>query len=61
MAIVVTQQQPQIPPSSSGLTGRSSTPWHLVSIAAALEYWIPAFAGMTVGAGMTKKSNEDLT
>jgi hypothetical protein len=29
------------------LTGRSSTPRRLGSISSALEYWIPAFAGMT--------------
>jgi hypothetical protein len=37
----------QIQPSSPGLTGRSSTPRLLVSISGSLEYWIPAFAGMT--------------
>ncbi len=39
----------QITMSSSGLTGRSSTPRPLVSISLPLEYWIPAFAGMTSG------------
>jgi hypothetical protein len=34
-------------PSSPGLTGRSSTPRLLGSTARPLEYWIPAFAGMT--------------
>jgi hypothetical protein len=34
--------------SSPGLTGRSSTPRALVLIADVLEYWIPAFAGMTI-------------
>jgi hypothetical protein len=43
------------PLSSSGLTGRSSTPQRLVSVTAALEYWIPAFAGMTGGVVMTTK------
>ena len=38
---------PPIPPSSPGLTGRSSTPRLLGSSRAAAEYWIPAFAGMT--------------
>src|SRR5450432_538259 len=37
-------------PSSPGLTGRSSTPRRLGSTSGALEYWIPAFAGMTTGA-----------
>jgi hypothetical protein len=46
---------PQILSSSSGLTGRSGTPWRRASIAAVLEYRMPAFAGMTVGAGMTMK------
>src|ERR1700733_4538681 len=36
-------------PSSSGLTGRSSTPQHLDSFSGASEYWMPAFAGMTAG------------
>jgi hypothetical protein len=35
-------------PSSPGLTGRSSTLRTLVLITDALEYWIPAFAGMTI-------------
>jgi hypothetical protein len=34
--------------SSPGLTGRPSTPQRLGSISGALEYWVPAFAGMTV-------------
>jgi hypothetical protein len=34
-------------PSSPGLTGRPSTPQHLVFSCGALGYWIPAFAGMT--------------
>jgi len=38
---------PQILLSSSGLTGRSSTPGVLDSISYAGDYWIPAFAGMT--------------
>ena len=38
---------PFIPPSSPGLTGRSSTPRPLRPTAQSLEYWIPAFAGMT--------------
>jgi hypothetical protein len=33
--------------SSPGLTGRSSTPRLLDSIASFPTYWIPAFAGMT--------------
>ena len=33
--------------SSPGLTGRSSTPRRLDHSRAPLEYWIPAFAGMT--------------
>jgi hypothetical protein len=33
--------------SSPGLTGRSSTPRPLRITAWPLEYWIPAFAGMT--------------
>jgi hypothetical protein len=37
-------------PSSPGLTGRPGIPERLVRIADALEYWIPAFAGMTAGA-----------
>ena len=39
------ERHPQ--PSSPGLTGRSSTPRRLGSCSSALEYWIPAFAGMT--------------
>ena len=39
----------QITLSSSGLTGRSSTPRPCGSIAGACVYWIPAFAGMTSG------------
>jgi len=35
----------QIRLSSSGLTGRSSTPRRLNSFSDALEYWIPACAG----------------
>jgi len=35
------------PPSSPDLIGRSSTPRIVGSISTALEYWIPAFAGMT--------------
>jgi hypothetical protein len=31
------------------MTGRSSTPRRLGSTALLLEYWIPAFAGMTSG------------
>lgn len=38
---------PHTPPSSPGLTGRSSMPRHLGSNRTAPEYWIPAFAGMT--------------
>ena len=38
---------PFIPPSSPGLTGRSSTPRPLRPTAQPLGYWIPAFAGMT--------------
>src|SRR5213595_2223308 len=33
--------------SSPGLTGRSSTPRRLGCARTSLEYWIPAFAGMT--------------
>jgi hypothetical protein len=33
--------------SSPGLTGRPSTPQRLMLISSALEYWVPAFAGMT--------------
>ena len=33
--------------SSPGLTGRPSTPRPLGHSLASLEYWIPAFAGMT--------------
>ena len=33
--------------SSPGLTGRSRTPRRLGSSSGTLEYWIPAFAGMT--------------
>jgi len=44
----------QTPLSSPGLTGRPSTPRPLDSTTPPLEYWIPAFAGMTSGgAGMT--------
>src|SRR2546429_448554 len=39
------ERHPQ--PSSPGWTGRSSTPRRLGSCSSALEYWIPAFAGMT--------------
>src|SRR6185369_17468146 len=38
---------PQTPLSSPGLTGRPSTPRPIRSIERPLEYWIPAFAGMT--------------
>src|SRR5690349_5135289 len=41
----------EAPQSSPGLTGRSSTPWLLGFTARPLEYWIPAFAGMTAMAG----------
>ncbi len=37
----------QTPLSSPDLIGRSSTPRPLGFASAALEYWIPAFAGMT--------------
>jgi hypothetical protein len=53
MAMAVTHQ---IPPSSSGSTGRSCIPRRLFSATAALEYWMPAFAGMTGSAGMTTEA-----
>jgi hypothetical protein len=37
---------PQILLSSSGLTGRSSTPWAFDSISNGGVYWIPALAHM---------------
>jgi len=37
--------------SSPGLTGRSSTPRPLGLAIPPLEYWIPAFAGMTISFG----------
>jgi hypothetical protein len=43
----VAKQQPQILPSSSGLTGRSGTLRTLDFISNGYDYWIPAFAGMT--------------
>jgi len=42
--------------SSPGLTGRSSTPRRLGSTSGALEYWIPAYAGMTSFFGETRFS-----
>ena len=38
---------PITPLSSPGPTGRSSTPRPIGSTTPSLEYWIPAFAGMT--------------
>jgi hypothetical protein len=43
----ITKRQPQILPSSSGLTGRSSNPRVLDSILGVGDYWMPACAGMT--------------
>ena len=43
-------------PSSPGLTGRSSTPRLIGSISASLEYWIPAFAGMTISVCGTRSA-----
>jgi hypothetical protein len=51
----IANHQPQALSSSSGFTGRSSNPRVIDSIAGACDYWIPAFAGMTVKAGMTEK------
>jgi len=45
MGIIVAEQRPQIPLSSSGLTGRSSNPRRACLIAADCDYWIPAFRG----------------
>jgi hypothetical protein len=42
---------PLAPLSSPGLTGRSSTPRLIRLTARPLEYWIPAFAGMTAVTG----------
>ena len=48
-------QTPRTPPSSPGLTGRSSTPRPVDLNSGFPAYWIPAFAGMTSGgAGMTR-------
>jgi hypothetical protein len=43
------RRAPHIPLSSSGLTGRSSTPQPFDSIAGFPADWISAFAGMTGG------------
>jgi hypothetical protein len=40
-------QLPHTPLSSPDLIGRSSTPRLINLTALPLEYWIPAFAGMT--------------
>ncbi|MGY3235308.1 hypothetical protein ACVMAJ_002198 [Bradyrhizobium sp. USDA 4448] len=42
------QLAPHTQLSSPGSTGRSSTPRLRDSSRAAAEYWIPAFAGMTL-------------
>jgi hypothetical protein len=47
--------------SSSGLTGRSSTPRPLELFSASLEYWIPAFAGMTTSFADTPSRSRDVT
>jgi hypothetical protein len=61
MAITVAVQQPQTITvqqsqmlSSSGLTGRSSTPGALDSILCTGDYWMPAFAGMTSISGRNR-------
>jgi hypothetical protein len=58
MSMFINGALPQTPLSSSGLTGRSSTPCAFDSIFGAGVYWMPAFAGMTGNAGMTKQNNE---
>ena len=44
--------------SSPGLTGRSSTPRPISLIERPLEYWIPAFAGMTIWAWGDEKETQ---
>jgi hypothetical protein len=62
MANFIAKHRPQTPPSSSGLTGRSSNPRAFDSIASACDYWMPAGACHRAAlradpvAGITKKN-----
>jgi hypothetical protein len=47
MRFVIAKKPQHIRPSSSGLTGRPSIRRGLDLIFDAIDYWIPAFAGMT--------------
>jgi hypothetical protein len=62
MMIFLRKHPPLTPPSSSGLTGRSSIPRAFDSITNACDYWMPAGACHRAAhradpvAGMTKKN-----
>jgi hypothetical protein len=49
MTEAIVRCESQIPLSSPGLTGRSSTPRPIVSLTSSGDYWMLAFAGMTAG------------